>query len=190
LWGIVQGGVHEDLRRRSVEDLVQMEFGGYGIGGLSIGMPSTVMREMTSFACELLPFDRPRHLLGAGLPSNILDGVEDGVDMFDCVLPIRKAQRGIAYTHSGILRYKDSHHGSSADMPVDIECDCTTCKHFSREQLRRLYRSEKNLAARLVALHNLSFYHNLLEGAREAIKQNNFSTYKKTLESNWSSEEG
>jgi queuine tRNA-ribosyltransferase len=181
LWGIIQGGVYEDLRKRSVEDLVQMEFGGYGIGGLSIGMPRTAMREMTSLVCELLPFDKPRHLLGTGLPSDILEGVEDGVDMFDCILPIRKAQEGVAYTSSGIVRYRNSDHVSVADLPLDIECSCTVCEHYSREQLRRLYRSEKNVAVRLAAIHNLFFYHNLLEGAREAIRQNKFSTYKKTF---------
>jgi queuine tRNA-ribosyltransferase len=181
LWGIVQGGVYEDLRKRSVEDLVQMDFGGYGIGGLSIGMPRTAMREMTSLVCEQLPFDKPRHLLGTGLPSDILDGVEDGVDMFDCILPIRKAQEGVAYTSSGIVQYRNLDKASLADLPLDTECSCPVCKHYSREQLRGLYQSDKNVAVRLAAIHNLFFYHNLLEGAREAIKQNKFSTYKKSF---------
>jgi len=181
LWGIIQGGLYEDLRKRSVENLVQMGFAGYGIGGLSIGMSRMAMRDMTSLVCELLPSDKPRHLLGAGLPLNILDGIEDGVDMFDCVLPIRKAQRGVAFTKSGIVRYKNAHQRHLADMPLDIDCDCFVCKDYSREQLRCLYRTEKNLAARLSAIHNLYFYHNMIKGARKAIRQGTFAAYKNSF---------
>jgi len=181
LWGIIQGGIYKGLRKRSVENLVQMEFGGYGIGGLSIGMPRTAMRDMTALVCELLPSDKPRHLLGAGLPQDILDGIEDGVDMFDCVLPIRKAQRGVAFTKSGVVRYKNSHQANLADMPLDIDCNCFVCKNYSREQLRRFYRTEKNLAARLAAIHNLYFYHHMIEGARKAIRQGSFATYKNSF---------
>jgi len=183
LWGIIQGGVYKDLRKKSVETLTQMEFGGYGIGGLSIGMPRTAMRDMTSLVCELLPSDKPRHLLGAGLPQNILDGIEDGADMFDCVLPIRKAQRGVAFTKSGIVRYKNSQQSSLADMPLDTECDCFVCKTYSREQLRRFYRTEKDFAARLSAIHNLYFYHKITEGARKAIREGTFAAYKSSFSS-------
>lgn len=185
LWGIVQGGVYEDLRKISVEELVQLDFGGYGIGGLSIGMPRTATREMTKLVCDLLPSDKPRHLLGTGLPCDILEGIEDGVDTFDCVLPLRKAERGVAYTRSGEVRYKDSPHTDVASMPLDSECSCQTCKQYSREELRHLYRTDKARASHLAAIHNLYFYHDMLAGARKAIRENRFSAYKEAFFSKW-----
>jgi queuine tRNA-ribosyltransferase len=149
-------------------------------------MPSDLIREMTQLTCELLPFDRPRHLLGVGLPTQILDGIEDGADTFDCVLPIRKAQRGVAYTRLGVVRYKDSSDQPGlADTPLDLQCGCSTCKKYSRAELRRLYREQKDAAGRLAAIHNLTFYHGVLEGARHAIRRNQFSTYKSEFVSNW-----
>lgn len=189
LWGIVQGGVFEKLRRISIEELVPLDFDGYGIGGLSIGMPHSVAREMTALVCEMLPQDKPRHLLGTGLPCDMLDGIEDGVDTFDCVLPIRKAQRGVAYTRYGEVRYKKNHPGDLADTPLDPECRCPACKNFSREQLRLLYRTEKTTASRLVAIHNLSFYHEVFNQARAAIRLDKFSVYKKAFSAKWSGEE-
>ena len=190
LWGIVQGGVSEDLRKISVDELSQHPFDGFGIGGLSIGMPPSVMREMTALVCERLPHDKPRHLLGTGLPPAILDGIEDGVDTFDCVLPVRKAERGVAYTSRGPIYYKRHAPRGLADSAIDPDCGCTTCRDYSWEELRRLYRSEKADAARLVAIHNLAFYHQTLHDARLAIRKREFRAYRDSFVEKWDSGEG
>jgi queuine tRNA-ribosyltransferase len=185
LYGIVQGGTFEDLRIRSIEEVSEVNFGGYGIGGLSIGMPRSSVRAMTALTCERLPYEKPRHLLGVGLPEQILEGVADGADTFDCVLPIRKAQRGIAYTRFGEVRYKDKERSRLKDAPLDSKCDCPTCATHTREQLRLLYRTNRAVAGELATIHNLHFYHRTLEGAREAIRANRFSTYLNDFSSRW-----
>jgi queuine tRNA-ribosyltransferase len=189
LFGIIQGGTYEDLRRVSVEQVAGLDFDGYGIGGLSIGMPRPLVREMTQLTSGLLPFDRPRHLLGVGLPGQILEGIEDGVDTFDCVLPIRKAQRGIVYTTFGAIRYKDVPEPSAGKMPVDSSCECYTCGRYSRSQLHKLYREQRTEAGRLASIHNLTFYHRLLERARDAIIRNEFSAFKRDFMSKWTTME-
>jgi queuine tRNA-ribosyltransferase len=189
IYGIVQGGVYEDLRRQSCREIAALDFSGFGIGGLSIGMPRTAVREMTLLSCELLPGDKPRHLLGVGLPGQILEGVEDGTDTFDCVLPIRKAQRGVAYTRSGALYYKRPQCERQRDEPLDSSCTCSTCSAWSQESLRLLFKSDKSRAGMLVAIHNLHFYHEVLRGAREAILGNRFSSYKSDFIFAWESGE-
>jgi queuine tRNA-ribosyltransferase len=185
LYGIIQGGVFEDLRTRSVEEVTGVGFDGYGIGGLSIGMARSAVREMTVLTCERLPDDKPRHLLGVGLPEQVLEGVADGADTFDCVLPIRKAQRGFAYTTFGEVRFKDPERSRLRDAPLDGKCECSTCATWSREKLRVLYRTDRSSAGELATIHNLHFYHRMLEGAREAIRANRFSTYLHDFSSRW-----
>jgi queuine tRNA-ribosyltransferase len=184
LWGIVQGGAFQDLRAKSVDEVAALHFDGYGIGGLSIGLPRVMIRDLTALVCDRLPSDRPRHLLGVGLPSDIIDGVDDGADTFDCVLPIRQAQRGIAFTSRGDVSYAVP-HDEAGDVPLDAHCTCDTCRTHSRELLARLYHNDRRLAARLVAIHNLSFYHNLLAGAREAIRNGRFASYRNDFLSKW-----
>lgn len=185
LYGIVQGGVHEDLRIRSIEDAAELDFDGFGIGGLSIGMARSAVREMTTLTCERLPAGKPRHLLGVGLPEQILEGIADGADTFDCVLPVRKAQRGFAYTRFGEVRYKAKERSRLKDGPLDAKCGCSTCATHSREQLRILYRTSQAAAGELATIHNLHFYHHVLDGAREAIRTNRFSTYLNDFSSRW-----
>ncbi len=185
LYGIVQGSTFEDLRIQSAEEAAALDFDGYGIGGLSIGMLRSMVREMTVLTCAHLPFSKPRHLLGVGLPIQVLQGVADGADTFDCVLPILKAQRGITYTAFGEVYYKSKQRGKLKDAPLDRKCKCSTCKSYSREQLRILYRTECNTAVELAAIHNLYFYHKMLEGAREAIRQDRFPNYLNDYISRW-----
>lgn len=187
LYGIVQGAAREKLRIRSAREVAELDFGGYGIGGLSIGMPRSAIREMTVLTCEHLPFDKPRHLLGVGLPDQVLEGIADGVDTFDCVLPIRKAQRGIAYTRFGEVFYKHPQPPALKDLPLDPECACSTCRSWSRDQLRLLLRSNNPMAGELATIHNLWFYHKLLAGAREAILANRFSSYLNDFLAAWDS---
>lgn len=189
IYGIVQGGIHEDLRRQSCREVALLGFDGFGIGGLSIGMPRTVVREMTAVCCDSLPIDKPRHLLGVGLPGQILEGIADGADTFDCVLPVRKAQRGVVYTRSGPLYYKRPHPSRSRDEPLDPTCGCSTCRVWSREELRLLFKSDKAAAGNLAGLHNLHFYHQILAGARKAVLENRFGIYKSDFVREWESGE-
>lgn len=189
LYGIVQGSVFTDLRRRSIEEVAGMGFDGFGIGGLSIGMPRSDVRAMTALTCEFLPYDKPRHLLGVGLPPQILEGIADGADTFDCVLPIRRAQRGFAYTRFGEVRYKEKARPGLRDTPLDPKCDCPTCAKYSREQLRVLYRTEQEVAGELASIHNLHFYHQVLAGAREAIRANRFTAYMNDFNARWNAGE-
>lgn len=185
LYGIVQGSTLPRLRRRSIEELGPLGFDGFGIGGLSIGMPRSAIREMTRLTCELLPPDRPRHLLGVGLPNQILEGIADGADTFDCVLPIRKGQRGVAYTRSGEVIYKRPQPGPLADAPLDPACGCPTCRDWSREALRRLFRSDKAKAGELASVHNIWFYHDVLGEARQAIREGRFDAYREAFTDRW-----
>lgn len=185
LYGIIQGGARQRLRIRSAQEVAELNFGGYGIGGLSIGMPRTAIREMTVLTCEHLPFDKPRHLLGGGLPVQILEGIADGVDTFDCVLPIRKAQRGVAYTKFGEVFYKQPQPSTLKDVPLDPDCDCSTCKSYARDQLRLLFRSNNAMAGQLVTIHNLWFYHKLLDGARRAILADRFHAHLNEFVASW-----
>jgi len=181
LWGIVQGGAHEDLRRQSIEEVARFPFDGYGIGGLSIGIPRPRIRELTALSSDLLPADKPRHLLGVGLPPQVLEGIEDGADTFDCVLPIRRGQRGFAYTSVGEIAYKRPQPGALADAPLDPACACEACRTWSRERLRQLYRTDKPAAGRLAAIHNITFYHRLLADARAAIREDRFAEFKRAF---------
>ncbi len=183
IYGIIQGSTRERLRRRSVEEVAALGFDGFGIGGLSIGMPRAAIRDMTALTSALLPADRPRHLLGVGLPNQILEGIADGADTFDCVLPIRKAQRGVAYTSSGECVYKRPN--PRPDAPLDPHCGCPTCRDFSREALRRLFKSDKPRAGELAAIHNLSFYHDTLAAARDAIREGRFDAFKTAFIDQW-----
>jgi len=190
LYGIVQGSVYEALRRQSVEEIGNLGFDGFGIGGLSIGMPRAAIREMTALCSELLVPDAPRHLLGVGLPWQILEGIADGADTFDCVLPIRKAQRGVAYTRSGELYYKRPHPASHRDRPLEPSCQCNTCTSVSREQLRLLFKSDKAAAGTRAAIHNLYFYHQVATEARAAIKEDRLDHYIDDFREQWDSGQG
>lgn len=168
LFGIVQGGMHEPLRTESARELVNIGFDGYAIGGLSVGEPKNDMRRILRHTAPLLPHDRPRYLMGVGTPEDIVDAVQQGIDMFDCVLPTRNARHGILYTQFGDMRIKNARFRTDT-TPVDATCMCYTCRHFSRAYLHHLNRCSEILGARLATLHNLHYYQQLMSGLRCAI---------------------
>lgn len=177
LFGIVQGGEYQDIRTYCAKELVSFPFDGYSIGGLSVGEPKSTQNTVLSYTTPLLPKDKPRYLMGVGSPGAILDGVERGVDMFDCVLPTRIARHSCAMTSKGrlILKNKEFEHDFS---PLDSECDCYTCKNYTRAYLRHLVKAEEILAARLISIHNIHFLENLMKEIREAIREDRFLEYK------------
>jgi len=180
LFGIVQGGMYDDLRRESAEGLMDIGFDGYSIGGLSVGEGTELMTEMTNFTAPLLPKDKPRYLMGVGYPEDILMAVEAGIDMFDCVLPTRNARNGTLFTSRGKLGIKNNRFEKDGG-PLDPDCGCYTCRNYTRAYLRHLYQSGEILASRLNTIHNLYYYLNLMKGIRESIKENRFSEFKKDI---------
>lgn len=185
LFGIMQGGVHEDLRQLSAEGLQEIGFDGYAIGGVSVGEGGELMREVLGYAPDFLPREKPRYLMGVGTPLDLLDAVGAGVDMFDCVMPTRNARNGQLFTSRGKMNIKGARFREDAG-PVDPECACETCRNYSRAYLHHLFKSNEILGHRLMTLHNLSFYLNLMEGMRRAICEDRFTGFKKIFKETWS----
>ncbi len=177
LFGIVQGGEFEDLRKECAEKLVAMDFDGYSIGGTSIGEPKDVCFKMIDYAVKYLPQDKPRYLMGVGSLDYILEGIARGVDMMDCVLPTRIARHGTLMTHEGRINIRKEMYKEDF-TPLDKECDCYCCKNYTKAYLRHLYVSNESFGARLMSIHNLRFLISIVEGAREAIKEDRFLEYK------------
>ena len=169
MFGIVQGGLFEDLRRRCVEALAPLPFEGFAVGGLGVGEGEEQLDAIGSFTVGLLPPDRPRYLMGVGRPRDIVHAVRAGFDMFDCVIPTRNARNGTLYTSGGKLNIKRAEFAADG-RPLDPACGCYTCRHFSRAYLRHLYMAGEILSAQLNSLHNLYFYHRLMDKCREAIR--------------------
>jgi queuine tRNA-ribosyltransferase len=169
LFGIVQGGFEEDLRRESAETLAAMDFPGYSIGGLSVGEPKEYMWAMLSVTAPLLPMEKPRYLMGVGMPADLVRGVLLGVDMFDCVLPTRLGRNGAAFTAEGRLNMNNARFTDDAG-PLDPQCACYTCRTFSRAYLRHLLKAEEILAAQALTHHNLAFYQTLMATMRAQIE--------------------
>lgn len=181
LFGIVQGGVYEDLRASHADELAALDFDGLAIGGLSVGEPKEAMDEVIRAVAPTLPLDRPRYLMGVGTEEDILNGVMSGIDLFDCVLPTRNARNGQAFTSQGRLVIKQAKYREDSS-PLDESCDCYACQTFDRRYLRHLYISDDILAHRMLTLHNLSHYGRLMAGARESIRAGDFEAYRqKTL---------
>ena len=176
LFGIVQGGMYEDLRDESLRELSQMEFDGYAIGGLSVGEPKPDMRRILAHTAPQLPTDKPRYLMGVGTPEDIVASVQHGVDMFDCVLPTRNARHGILFTKFGDLRIKNARFRTDT-TPVDSECTCYCCSNFSRGYLHHLIRCGEILGARLATIHNLHYYQQLMSGIRQTIENKQFDDF-------------
>jgi queuine tRNA-ribosyltransferase len=168
LFGIVQGGMHEDLRDESLAALTGIGFDGYAIGGLSVGEPKSDMLRILRHTAPRLPADRPRYLMGVGTPSDIVAAVRAGVDMFDCVLPTRNARNGWLYTRHGVIKLRNARYRDDL-APLDPDCACYTCRHFTRAYLHHLQRVNEMLGARLNTLHNLHYYQELMRGLRGAI---------------------
>jgi len=178
LFGIVQGGMYEDLRRMSAEALAALDFSGYALGGLSVGEPNTMMYDVAEAALPLLPDDRPKYIMGVGTPEDLVALTARGADMFDCVMPTRNARNGQLFTRRGTLNIANSRHRTDTS-PVDPECDCYTCRNYSRAYLRHLYQSRELLAYRLNTLHNLHYYLDLTARMRAAIAGGRFEAFRK-----------
>lgn len=176
LFGIVQGGMYPALRERSLAGLESIGFDGYAIGGLSVGEPKTEMMAVLSHLTPTMPADKPRYLMGVGKPEDIVEAVRRGVDMFDCVLPTRNARNGHLFTHDGVVKIRNARHRYDTN-PLDQNCDCYTCRHFSRAYLHHLDRCGEMLGAQLGTIHNLRYYQNLMAGLRGAIEEGTLSHF-------------
>ncbi|HVP79921.1 MAG TPA: tRNA guanosine(34) transglycosylase Tgt [Thermodesulfobacteriota bacterium] len=187
LFAIVQGGVYRDLREKSAQTLVEMEFQGYAIGGLSVGEPKSMMLDVLEWTTPLLPEDTPRYLMGVGTPEDMIQAVIHGVDFFDCVLPTRNARNGTLFTSSGKISIKQAQYAEDPG-PVDETCACYTCRHYSRAYLRHLYLSKEILSPRLNTVHNLYYYIDLFRKMKEAIQESRLSDFYKSYASRDGSE--
>jgi queuine tRNA-ribosyltransferase len=178
LFGIVQGGMYPELRRQSAEQLVDIGFDGYAIGGLSVGESKTLMHEMTEATVPYLPDDYAVYLMGVGTPEDIVEGVRRGVDMFDCVMPTRNARNGTLFTSRGKIVIKNARYRRDQE-PLDEQCTCYTCRNFSRAYLRHLFVSREILSYHLNTIHNLHYYLNLMAEIRKAIEKDGFAQFRK-----------
>jgi queuine tRNA-ribosyltransferase len=178
LFGIMQGGMYPELRRQSGEALVEIGFDGYALGGLSVGETKPVMYEMIEASVPSLPEDRPRYLMGVGTPEDLVEGVERGIDMFDCVMPTRNARNGTFFTSFGKLVIRNARYERDPD-PIDPACSCYTCRNFSRAYVRHLFNSGEVLALRLGTVHNVFFYLDLMRKVRASIESGRFTEFKK-----------
>lgn len=176
LFGIVQGGMHEHLREESLRGLVDIGFDGYAIGGLSVGEPKRDMQRVLKHIAPQLPQDRPRYLMGVGTPEDIVNAVEQGMDMFDCVLPTRNARNGWIFTRHGTIKLRNAQYRDDV-RPLDENCGCYACKHFTRAYLHHLQRVNEILGARLNTIHNLYYYLELMRGLRSAISAGRFADF-------------
>ena len=180
LFGIVQGSVYPELREISARELVKMDFTGYAIGGLAVGEPAEKMYEITEFTEQFLPVDKPRYLMGVGTPENLLESISRGVDMFDCVMPTRNGRNAMFFTRFGKMNLRNA--GYKADFtPIDSECECYTCKNFTRAYLRHLFLAKEIFALQLATIHNLTFYLWLMRQARTAIMEQHYKRWKQTI---------
>ena len=177
LFGIVQGGTSEPLRRRAVESVAAFELPGHSIGGLAVGEPKARMYDITERVAGLLPADRPRYLMGVGKPPDLVEAVARGVDLFDCVMPTRNARNGQAFTPDGPINIANARFARDP-APIDAECGCEACRRFSRAYVRHLFTARELLAYRLLTLHNLSFYLGLMRQMREAVAGREFSGFR------------
>jgi queuine tRNA-ribosyltransferase len=192
-YGIVQGGVHVDLRLRHMEEICGLEVGGvrfdgYALGGLSVGEPIPIMYEVLQATADRLPADRPRYLMGVGTPADLLAGIASGIDQFDCVLPTRNARNGQLFTSRGRVTIKHARHRLDAG-PVDPSCACLCCRRFSRAYLRHLFQCQEILFSRLATLHNLTYYLNLVRGARGAILEGRYAAFCAETQAGWQASE-
>ncbi len=184
LFGIVQGGMYEDLRRESLDMLTEMGFPGYAIGGLSVGEPKEEMDRVLDALLSHMPGARPRYLMGVGTPEDLVRNVARGVDLFDCVLPTRNARNGYAFTSAGVVKIRNATHRAS-DRPLDPRCGCPTCAKFSRAYLHHLDRCREILGAILMTTHNLHYYHGLMAQLRAAIERGTLRALVETLADGW-----
>ncbi|HYY31935.1 MAG TPA: tRNA guanosine(34) transglycosylase Tgt [Chthoniobacterales bacterium] len=184
LFGIVQGATYTDLREKSARALVEMAFDGYAIGGVSVGEPESEMMRAIDASEPFLPQDRPRYAMGLGIPAQIVEMVARGIDMFDCVLPTRLARNGTAFTDTGTLNLKNNPFRLD-HRPIEEGCTCKTCRTFSRGYIRHLIKAEEILGLRLITIHNLHFYLNLLQRIRDSIETETFNSFRENFVANY-----
>jgi queuine tRNA-ribosyltransferase len=181
LFGIIQGATYPELRRRHTQEIVEIDFDGYAIGGLCLGEPSNVTYEMVEVTVENLPKAKPRYLMGAGYPEDIIQAVWRGVDIFDCVLPTRNGRTGTAFTSQGRIMMRNAQYIRDYS-PLDPDCDCYTCQNFTRAYLRHLFIADEILGPKLLTLHNIHFFIRLMKEIKKAIKEDRFSSWAKTIQ--------
>jgi len=184
LFGIVQGGVYPELRRRSAGEISGLDLPGYAIGGLSVGEPTPLMREMTGLTASLLPADRPRYLMGVGFPDDIIESVALGVDMFDCVLPTRMGRNGTVVTVDGRLVVRNSVYAED-DLPLDPDCGCPVCRRHSRAYIRHLFNAREMLGPILASTHNVFFYQQLMADIRSSLRDGSFGSFAASFLARW-----
>ena len=184
LFGIVQGGMHGDLRRESLAALEAVGFHGYAVGGLSVGEPKDEMQAVLAGIAPYLPAARPRYLMGVGTPADLLHGVAHGIDLFDCVLPTRNARNGHLFTSAGVVKIKNAAHRAD-ERPIDERCDCYACANFSRAYVHHLHRCGEMLAGVLMTIHNLRYYHALMAQLRGAIEAGTMAHFARTVAGGW-----
>lgn len=187
IFAIQQGSIDEELRRRSSDLLAEHDFDGFAIGGLAVGEPSEALHEGVAMAAPMLPFDRPRYLMGVGYPEDLLHAIACGVDLFDCVLPTRSARTGKVFTSKGDLSIKNARFADDPE-PLDPDCACPTCRVYSRAVLRHLFTANEVTSVVLLTVHNLTFFLSLMRGAREAIMAGRYSRFRRAVESARNSE--
>ena len=184
MFGILQGGISETWRRRHAADILELDFEGFAIGGLSVGEESSAMYEMAELSCELIPDSSPKYMMGVGKPTDLVECIARGVDMFDCVIPTRNARNGQVFTSRGQLTIRNAKYAK--DMrPLDENCNCYTCQNFTRAYIRHLYKAGEMLSARLCTIHNLHYYLNLVRSAREAILESRFDAWRRAYYSEY-----
>ena len=178
LFGIMQGGMYKDLRYQSAMEITELELPGYAIGGLSVGEPREIMLDILDDCVDHLPEDKPRYLMGVGTPDYLFEGVERGIDMFDCVLPTRLARHGVAMTSHGNINIKNAEYARDF-TPLDDECDCYACRNYSKAYIRHLFKSNEIMSSMLLSEHNLHFLVTMMGRIRKAIEEDRFTEYKK-----------
>ncbi len=188
LFGIVQGGMFEDLRHDSLQGLQNIGFDGYAIGGLSVGEPKEEMLKVLDYLAPLMPSDRPRYLMGVGTPDDLLEAVWRGIDMFDCVMPTRNARNGHLFTHQGVVKIRNSRYKTDT-APLDALCDCYTCQNYSRAYLHHLDKAQEMLGAHLNTVHNLHYYQSLMRGIREAIGAQDLLAFMHQTRARWAAQD-
>jgi len=189
LFGIVQGGIYEDLRQECGRALGALDFPGYAIGGVSVGEGLDLLKKVVDYTAPILPENKPRYLMGVGLPEDILESVERGMDMFDCVIPTRYARSATLFTRRGKIRLTNRRYRRDF-FPVDPSCDCYCCSNFSRAYVHHLFRSNEILSATLAAIHNVRFYLNMMKDARQAIERNEFKLFKAAFLEEYGADDG
>ena len=188
LFGIIQGGMYPDLRKRSLAALAEIGFDGYAVGGLSVGEPKAEMLRVLDNLSGELPAEAPRYLMGVGTPADLLEGVRRGIDMFDCVMPTRNARNGHLFTSRGVIKLRNARHKTSTE-PLDADCDCYTCQNFSRAYLAHLDKCNEILGSQLATIHNLRFYQNHMSAIRAAIEAGDLDGFARAFYARQSGEE-